>query len=48
MNHAATEEIRRVLLLTDGQRSVVKVGRRTEPSDAPGWQGATTENTRCI
>jgi hypothetical protein len=27
---------------------VVQVPRRTETGDAPGWQGATSENTACI
>jgi len=27
---------------------VVKVQRRTEGGDAPGWQGATSENTGSI
>ncbi len=26
------------------EQSVVEVRRRTEDGDAPGWQGATTEN----
>jgi adenylosuccinate lyase len=30
------------------EQSVVEVGRCTEPGDAPGWQGATSENTECI
>jgi hypothetical protein len=29
----------------DPQQSVAKVRRRTEAGDAPGWQGATSENT---
>ena len=29
-------------------RPVVKVQRRTEGGDAPGWQGATSENTGSI
>jgi hypothetical protein len=31
-----------------GQQPVVKVQRRTEGGDAPGWQGATSENTGSI
>ena len=30
------------------QQSVVKVQRRTETGDAPGWQGATREDTGSI
>jgi hypothetical protein len=30
------------------QQSVVKIRRRTEGGDAPGWQGATSENTGSI
>jgi len=30
------------------KQSVVKVRRGTEAGDAPGWQGATSENTGSI
>jgi hypothetical protein len=37
-----------VMQAFDSWQSVVKVRRCTEAGDAPGWQGATSENTGSI
>src|SRR5213078_4094054 len=40
----ARKQLRRLSESPSALQQVVKVRRRTEAGDAPGWQGATTEN----